>query len=152
MVEYEHYMRQALNQAFKAYENNEVPVGAVIVYDHRVIARAHNQIKTLKDPTAHAEMIAITQAASFMKNERLNGCDMYVTIEPCPMCIGAAVLGRFRKIIYGAADAKTGACGSRVDLCRPGLFNHDLQIIGGVLDNECREIIQKFFMEKRFLL
>jgi tRNA(adenine34) deaminase len=149
MVEYEHYMNQALIQAFKAYENNEVPVGAVIVYDNQIIARAYNQIKMLKDPTAHAEMIAITQAAAFMKNERLNGCDLYVTIEPCAMCVGALILGRFRRIIYGAPDPKTGACGSRVDISRRGLFNHDLEVIGGVLENECGEVMRRFFMEKR---
>ena len=149
MAEYEQYMTQALKEAYKAFDANEVPVGAVIVYDNHIIARAHNQIKTLRDPTAHAEMIAITQAASFMRNERLNGCDLYVTIEPCTMCIGAVILGRFKKIIYGAEDPKTGACGSVVDLTQPGLFNHAPEIVGGVLRNECRDIIQKFFMEKR---
>ena len=149
MVQYEQYMYQAINEAQKAFDSNEVPVGAVIVYDNMIIARAHNQIKTLKDPTAHAEMIAITQAASHMRNERLNGCDLYVTIEPCAMCMGAAILGRFRRVIYGAGDSKTGACGSVVDLSRPGLFNHDIDIVGGVLQHECRDIIQRFFVEKR---
>ena len=149
MVQYEQHMRQAINEAHKAFEDNEVPVGAVIVYDNQIIARAHNQIKRLKDPTAHAEMIATTQAASYMKNERLNGCDLYVTIEPCAMCMGAAILGRFRKIIYGASDPKTGACGSVVDLSKPGLFNHDLEVVSGVLENESRDIIQRFFVEKR---
>ena len=149
MVQFEKYMHQAINEAQKAFSNNEVPVGAVIVYDNIIIARAHNQIKTLKDPTAHAEMIAITQAASYMKNERLNGCDLYVTIEPCAMCMGAAILSRFRRVVYGAGDPKTGACGSVVDLSLPGLFNHDLDIVGGVLEPECRDIIQRFFMGKR---
>ncbi len=149
MVEYEHYMKFALNEAYKAYEGREVPVGAVIVYDNQVIARACNQIKLLKDPTAHAEMIAITQAASFMHNERLNGCDLYVTIEPCAMCVGAAILGRVRKIIYGAPDPKTGACGSVINLTETGLFNHNIEVVPGVMETESREIMQRFFLEKR---
>ncbi|MFH1845991.1 MAG: tRNA adenosine(34) deaminase TadA [Candidatus Omnitrophota bacterium] len=146
---HELYMTQALRQAEKAFDAEEVPVGAVIVYKDQIIARAHNQIKTLKDPTAHAEMIAITQAAAFVQNERLIDCDLYVTIEPCSMCVGAAVLGRVRTIIYGANDPKTGACGSGIDLVNKGPFNHKLKIINGVLEAECRTIIQDFFLDKR---
>jgi tRNA(adenine34) deaminase len=142
-------MKQALVEAQKAFDEDEVPVGAVIVHNDQIIARAHNQIKTLKDPTAHAEMIAITQAASFLENERLNECILYVTIEPCSMCVGAAILGRFKTIVYGATDSKTGACGSAIDLAKPGLFNHTIEVISGILEPECRTIIQKFFLDKR---
>ena len=143
------YMKQALVEAQKAFDEEEVPVGAVIVYKGQIIARAHNQIKTLKDPTAHAEMIAITQAASYLKNERLNDCDLYVTIEPCSMCVGASILARLKRIIYGAEDSKTGACGSAIDLAKHGLFNHNLEVVSGILEPECRTIIQEFFLSKR---
>jgi tRNA(adenine34) deaminase len=146
---HELYMKQALAEAIKAYDNDEVPVGVVIVYEGEIIARAHNQIKMLKDPTAHAEMIAITQAAAHLSNERLNGCDLYVTLEPCAMCVGAAILGRLRKIVFGASDPKTGACGSAVDLTKPGLFNHNIEITGGIMEPECRSVIQEFFLGKR---
>ncbi|MFH1798832.1 MAG: tRNA adenosine(34) deaminase TadA [Candidatus Omnitrophota bacterium] len=145
----EFYMDQALVEADKAAYECEVPVGAVIVHENQIIARAHNQIKTLKDPTAHAEMIAITQAAAYLRNERLKGCDLYVTIEPCSMCMGAAILARLNTIIYGANDPKTGAAGSAIDLTKPGLFNHTLKVIGGVMEQECREMIQDFFLDKR---
>ena len=143
------YMRQAFREAQKAYEIEEVPVGAVIVYKEEIIARAHNQIKLLKDPTAHAEMIALTQAAAHLENERLTGCELYVTLEPCSMCVGAAVLGRLSRIVFGASDPKTGACGSVVDLAKPGLFNHNIEIVGGVLEAECRDLIREFFAGKR---
>ncbi|MFH1664765.1 MAG: tRNA adenosine(34) deaminase TadA [Candidatus Omnitrophota bacterium] len=146
---HETYMKQALNEARKAFDDDEVPVGAVITHEGVIIARAHNQIKTLKDPTAHAEMIAITQAAAHLANERLIDCDLYVTIEPCAMCVGAAVLARLRAIYYGTTEPKTGACGSALTLTDPGLFNHDLEATGGILEPECRRIIQEFFLNKR---
>jgi len=149
MNQHEIYMKQALGEAYKAFDEDEVPVGAVIVHDGQIIARGHNQIKTLKDPTAHAEMIVITQAAAYLKNERLSGCDLYVTIEPCSMCVGAAILGRIRTVIYGADDPKTGACGSVIDLAKPGLFNHTFDVVGGIMEPECRNIIQEFFLTKR---
>ncbi|MDP8258273.1 MAG: tRNA adenosine(34) deaminase TadA [Candidatus Aadella gelida] len=146
---HEMYMKIALTEAQKASDADEVPVGAVIVHNNEIIGKAHNQIITLKDPTAHAEMIAITQAASHMQNERLNGCDLYVTIEPCSMCVGAAVLARVRQIIYGATEPKTGACGSAIDLTAKGLHNHKIEVVPGVLEPECRTIIQDFFLDKR---
>ena len=146
---HEMYMAQALREAEKAYEIDEVPVGAVIVYEGEIIARAHNQIKLLKDPTAHAEMIAITQASSHLSNERLTGTELYVTLEPCSMCVGAAILGRISKIIFGTSDPKTGACGSVVELTRPGLFNHNIEILGGVMEKESRALLQGFFLGKR---
>ena len=149
MNQHELYMKYALAEARKAFDEDEVPVGAVIVHEGQIIARAHNQIKTLKDPTAHAEMVAITQAASYLKNERLNGCALYVTIEPCSMCVGASILARIDAIVYGAEDTKTGACGSAIDLAKPGLFNHTIEVIRGILEDECRSIIQEFFLARR---
>ncbi len=146
---HEAYMRYALREAQKAYEAEEVPVGAVIVYEGEIIARAHNQIRLLKDPTAHAEMIAITQAAAHLGNERLSGCCLYTTLEPCAMCVGAAVLGRIGTIVLGANDPKTGACGSVVELTRPGLFNHDIEIIRGIMEEESRALLQSFFAGRR---
>ncbi|NQT33328.1 MAG: nucleoside deaminase [Candidatus Omnitrophica bacterium] len=146
---HELYMKQALNEAIKAFDEDEVPVGAVIVHKDQIIARAHNQIKTLKDPTAHAEMIAITQAASHLQNERLNECDLYVTVEPCAMCVGGAILARLRRIVYGANDSKTGACTSAINLTKPGLFNHDIEVVSGTMEPDCRGIMQEFFLRKR---
>ena len=149
MIEHEFYMRQALVEADKARGDGEVPVGAVMVHEGRIIGRGHNQIKMLKDPTAHAEMIVITQAASCLQNERLNECFLYATIEPCSMCVFAAVLARLKGIIFGARDPKTGACGSVVDLTKPALFNHTLEVTGGILEPECRTLLQEFFLTKR---
>jgi tRNA(adenine34) deaminase len=146
---HETYMGQALREAQKAYEGEEVPVGAVIVYEGEIIARAHNQIRLLKDPTAHAEMIAITQAAAYLENERLTGCELYVTLEPCSMCAGAAVLARLSKIVFGTLDPKTGACGSVVRLTKPGLLNHDIEVVGGVMEAECCDLMRRFFASKR---
>jgi tRNA(adenine34) deaminase len=143
------YMQEALKQAKEAYDEDEVPIGAVIVYKDRIIARAHNQIKTLKDPTAHAEMIAITQAASFLQNERLNDATMYVTIEPCSMCTGALVLARVKRLVYGTDDPKAGACGSVLDLCGEFKLNHKVKIQRHVLEEESRKLIQDFFKKKR---
>ena len=142
-------MRQALKEAQEAFDKDEVPVGAVVVHKGKVIARAHNQIKLLRDPTAHAEMIALTQAANFFKNERLIGCSMYVTIEPCSMCAGALILARAKHIIYGAFDPKAGACGSVIDVARNRKLNHRLKVTTGVLEEECRQLISEFFKNKR---
>jgi tRNA(adenine34) deaminase len=148
MKKYEAYMQKALRQAEYALDADEVPVGAVIVYKDRVIAKSHNQIETLKDPTAHAEMIAITQAASFLKSKWLKGCVLYVTIEPCSMCAGALVLSRLDKVIFGAADPKTGAFGSKIDINTLKL-NHKLKVRKGVLEKECSQIMKDFFKKKR---
>ncbi|KJJ86044.1 tRNA-specific adenosine-34 deaminase [Candidatus Omnitrophus magneticus] len=145
----EFYMREALKEAYKAFDEEEVPVGAVLVHDGIVIGRAHNQIKTLKDPTAHAEILAITQGAAYLNNERLTGAVLYVTIEPCVMCVGAVILARLDAIVFGAREPKTGACGSLIDLVKPGLFNHSLKITGSVLELECKTILQKFFLARR---
>ena len=142
------YMSEALKEAHKAFEADEVPVGAVIVHKGKIIARAHNQIKLLKDPTAHAEMIAITQAASHLENERLLATTLYVTIEPCMMCAGALVLARVERICFGALDLKTGAFGSVIDINKLKL-NHKIAVTKGVMQEQCVFILQEFFKKKR---
>ena len=141
-------MSEALKEAQKAFESDEVPVGAVIVHEGRVIGRAHNQIKLLKDPTAHAEMIAITQAASALSNERLSDAVMYATIEPCAMCAGALVLARVKRLVYGADDPKTGAFGSAMDINKKRL-NHKITVARGVLEEGCGALMKEFFKKKR---
>ena len=143
------YMSMALKEAQKAAVLDEVPIGAVIVHKGKVIARAHNQIETLKDPTAHAEMIAITQATSFLGNKWLSDCSVYVTIEPCSMCAGALVLARIDNIIYGAADPKTGACGSVFNIASSEKLNHKINIRNGVLVDQCGYLLSEFFEKKR---
>ena len=143
------YMSEALKEAEKAFDSDEVPVGAVIVHDGQVIARAHNQIKLLKDPTAHAEMIAITQAASYLANERLINTTMYVTIEPCSMCAGALVLARVKRLVYGAGDPRTGACGSVFNIADNKKLNHRIKVEKGVLEKECAGSLREFFSKKR---
>src|SRR3989338_7052790 len=137
-------MLEALKEAKEAFEEDEVPVGAVIVSQKRIIAKAHNQIERLKDPTAHAEMIAITRAASTLGSKWLNEASIYVTIEPCSMCAGALVLARIKNIVYGAQDPKTGACGSVVKL-----LNHRIAVKSGVLKEECSLLLKEFFSRKR---
>jgi len=145
----EFFMREAIKQAKKAAEEDEVPVGAVIALENKMIARAYNQVETLKDPTAHAEMIAITQATNFLGQKWLHQCHIYVTIEPCSMCAGALVLSRIKRIYYGAADPKTGACGSVVDLAHHPQFNHRMEVYSGLLKEACTEMISDFFRNKR---
>jgi len=143
------FMREALKQAQKAARSDEVPVGAVIIYENKIIAKAHNQTKLLKDPTAHAEIIAITQAANFFKNERLLKTACYVTLEPCAMCIGALILARVERLVFGAFDEKFGACGSVVDLVGTKLFNHRLEVEKGILEEESAYLLREFFKKKR---
>ena len=142
-------MREALKEALAAYEDNEVPVGAVIVHENRVIARAHNQRELLKDPTAHAEMIAITQAAAALNNWRLIGAAIYVTLEPCAMCAGAMVLARIGHLVYGAADPKAGACGTLYNIVQDARLNHQIDIVQGVLAGDCAQLLREFFAERR---
>ena len=145
----QYYMSQALKEAEKAFDADEVPVGAVIVHDGRIIGKAHNQIKLLKDPTAHAEMIALTQAASYLANERLLKTTIYVTIEPCSMCAGALVLARVKRLVFGAGDPKTGACGSFTNIADNKKLNHRVKIDRGVLEKECAMLLREFFKKKR---
>lgn len=144
-----YFMGEALRQALKAYEAGEVPVGAVIVRQGRIIARASNQVELLKDATAHAEMLAITQAEERLGDWRLNECTIYVTKEPCPMCAGAMVHVRFERVVFGVADAKGGAAGSALNLLRFPTLNHQAQITAGVREAECRDLLRSFFQEQR---
>jgi tRNA(adenine34) deaminase len=145
----ERWMREALREAEKARRADEVPVGCVIVHQGRAVGRAHNQRETLRDPTAHAEMIAITQAAEALASWRLEGCTLYVTLEPCAMCAGAMVLGRVERLVYGAADPKAGAVASVFRLLDEPRLNHRVQVTGGVLADECGAILTDFFRGKR---
>jgi tRNA(adenine34) deaminase len=145
----EMFMREAIRQAKAAAGEDEVPVGAVIVYQRKIIARAHNQIETLKDPTAHAEMIAITQATHYLSSKWLQECSLYVTIEPCSMCAGALVLARIGRVCFGAEDPKTGACGSVINIANHKLLNHRFEVTGGVLAGECADLVSEFFQKKR---
>lgn len=144
----EAFMRRALVQASEAFERDEVPVGGVIVKDNKIIAQAYNQVEMLKDPTAHAEILAITQAAAYLQSKWLEGCCLYVTIEPCNMCAGAIVLARIERVVFGARDEKTGAFGSKTDINSLGL-NHKPQVLNGVLEKDCVDIVQQFFKLKR---
>lgn len=146
---HEAMMREAMKLARRAADEDEVPVGAVIVHGRDIIARAYNQVERLKDPTAHAEMIAITQAANHLGGKWLHDCVMYVTIEPCSMCAGALVLARIEKVFYGASDVKTGACGSVVDILRHPALNHQVEVMGGMLQDECSALMSEFFKKKR---
>ncbi len=149
MKSHEFYMKEALREAKKAFDRDEVPVGAVVMHKGTIIGRAHNQIKMLKDPTAHAEMIAITQAASQLQNERLIDCAMYVTIEPCSMCAGAMVLARIKELFYAADDPKSGACGSVTDLVNHKKLNHRIEVRRGILEHEASALLKEFFRKKR---
>ena len=143
------FMGEALKQAHRALEDDEVPVGAVIVFDNKIIAKAYNQVETLKDPTAHAEMIAITQACNSLSQKWLLNCSLYVTLEPCSMCAGALVLSRINKIIYGAKDPKAGACGSILNIAGNNKLNHKIEVGNGLLTQECGAILSEFFRQKR---
>jgi len=144
-------MRIALEEAEQALREDEVPVGAVIVYEGRVIARSHNQREQLHDPTAHAEMIAITQAAESRQSWRLDGCTLYVTLEPCPMCAGAILQARLPAVVYGAADPKAGAVDTLFRLLDDPRLNHRVETVAGVLAASCGEILSRFFQEQRRL-
>ena len=143
------FMRAAIEAAGIAEENGDVPIGAVIVYKNQIIGKAYNQREQLKDPTAHAEIIALTQAAAFMENWHLNGCTIYVTLEPCPMCAGALVLARMDRLVFGCADPKSGACGSLYDIVHDERLNHKLEVTSGVLADESSRLLQDFFKQKR---
>jgi tRNA(adenine34) deaminase len=145
----EHFMREALRQAQKAYEASEVPVGAVVVRSGKIIARAYNQVELLKDATAHAEMLALTQAEAAVGDWRLTDCDLYVTKEPCPMCAGALVHTRIRRLVFGCTDPSAGAAGSLINLLQMPGFNHRCDIASGVLQDECAAILQSFFCKRR---
>jgi tRNA(adenine34) deaminase len=145
-------MAMALDEAAEAAAEDEVPVGAVIVsFKQGMLARAHNQRERLHDPTAHAEMIAITQAAEALQSWRLDGCVLYVTLEPCPMCAGAIVQARLPMVVYGCADPKAGACDTLYHITTDSRLNHRAQVIGGVLAERCAGVLGEFFAAKRRL-
>ncbi len=145
----ERFMQAAIQAAKIAEDNGDVPIGAVIVYKDQIIAKAYNQREQLQDPTAHAEIIALTQAAAFLENWHLNGCTIYVTLEPCPMCAGALVLARIDRLAYGCDDPKAGACGSLYNIVADGRLNHRLEVTSGLLEDQCREQLQEFFARRR---
>jgi tRNA(adenine34) deaminase len=143
------FMREALRLANKAYQADEVPVGAIVVRAGRIIARAYNQVEMLKDATAHAEMLALTQAEAAVGDWRLNDCDLYVTKEPCVMCAGALVHVRIRRVIFGCSDPRSGGAGGLINLLQHPALNHHCEITAGVLQNEGASILQDFFRKKR---
>ena len=145
----EDFMKKALKQAKKAYDKLEVPVGAIIVKDGKVISSAYNQKETKIDTTKHAEILAIQKASKKLKSWRLIDCEMYVTLEPCPMCAGAIIQSRIKKVYYGALDEKTGAVGSKLNLFKDFKFNHKVEFENSILEKECRKLLQDFFKELR---
>jgi tRNA(adenine34) deaminase len=145
----EQYMLEALKEAEKALEKDEVPVGCVVVHKGSIIGRGHNQVEMLKDPTAHAEMLALTSAAGSLNSKWLNESSVYVTIEPCSMCAGAMVLARVKSLFYGADDPKTGACGSVFDIAHNKKLNHRIKVTKGVLKTDCADLVKEFFRSKR---
>ena len=146
---YEKWMKYALLEAIKAYDAGEVPIGCIIVKNNKIIGRGYNQVETLSDATAHAEMIAITSASSTNEDWRLNDCFLFVTKEPCPMCAGAILNSRLKAIIYGIPDKEIGACGSYYDICRDNKQNNFPIIKGGVLEGDSRSLIREFFQNRR---
>ena len=146
---HEKWMKVAFREAEKAFEQDEVPIGAVVVKNGIIIGRGYNQCESLNDPTAHAEIIAITAAANTIKNWRLKDCQLYVTKEPCPMCAGALVNARIKMVVFGMYDEKEGCCGSLYQLCRDIRFKHQLTVKGGIMEDPCTLIIHEFFKKQR---
>lgn len=143
------FMSAALKEAGKAFEENEVPIGAVIVHDNKIIGRGFNRIEKLNDATAHAEILAITAASNHLENWRLTNCDLYVTVEPCVMCIGAILLSRIKNIYFGIFDPKFGACGSVYNIAQESKLNHKVNVYSGLLAEECQLLMHEFFKQKR---
>lgn len=149
MQEKEKFMKEALKEALKAYDKLEVPVGAVIVKDGKIVARAHNVKEEKKDTTKHAEILAISKASKKLESWRLIDCEMYVTLEPCSMCAGALINSRIKKVYIGTMDLKTGACGSVFNLLEDYTFNHKVEVETGIMQEECEELLKQFFKELR---
>lgn len=143
------FMQEALKLAENAYFKDEVPVGAIVVYKNRIVGRGYNQVEMLRDATAHAEMLALSAASTTLNNKLLNDCTLYVTLEPCVMCSGAAVWSRVKRLVFGAMDEKAGGCGTVFNLASNKKLNHQIEIIQGVLEFECAQILKKFFKNKR---
>ena len=144
-----YYMSHAYNESLKAWKANEVPIGAVIEFNGMIIARAYNQVESLNDPTAHAEILAITQATEFIGDWRLNGANLYVTKEPCPMCSGACVMARLSKVYYAVADPKMGCLGGAATVHELPQLNHRLEVESGIMEGECKAVLQEYFQRKR---
>ena len=149
MVDHTKWMRLALREAEQAFDIKEVPVGAVIMKGSHLIGRGHNQMELLTDPTAHAEIIAITAAASFLGDWRLEECTLYVTKEPCAMCAGAIINSRLEKVVFGCYDEKEGCCGSLYQICSDPRFSHKTAVKGGILENDCSSLLVNFFKNRR---
>lgn len=145
----EQFMKRAIDQAYIAEENGDVPIGCVIVHEGQVIAKAYNQREQLTDPTAHAEIIALTQAADYLGTWRLGGCTIYVTLEPCPMCSGALVLARIDRLVFGCDDPKTGSCGSIYNIVEDPRLNHMVSVTSGILGDTCSKQLSSFFKRRR---
>ena len=151
MIEHDHeyWMKIAFREAEKAYDEGEVPIGAIVVFDNRIIGKGYNSIESLQDPTAHAEIIAITAAANYLGSRRLLDTTLYSTIEPCPMCAGAIVQARIPTLVYGAADPKAGACGTLYNIVQDSRLNHRVEIVNGILEQKCSLIMSDFFRKLR---
>ena len=149
MTDDERWMDSALREAEQAFKKKEVPIGAVVVQNGRIVGRGYNQIESLRDPTAHAEMIAITAAATQIGGRRLENCTLYVTLEPCPMCAGAIVLARIPRLVFGAWDAKAGACGTLFNIVRDERLNHRVEVAGGISEAKCSNVLKEFFSKIR---
>lgn len=149
LVEDEKWMREALKEAHLALKKKEVPVGAVVVYENKIIGRGHNQVESLKDATAHAEILAITAASNFFDSWRLEGVTLYVTLEPCVMCAGAIVLSRIERLIFGTFDPKQGACGTLYNIPSDERLNHQVEVVSEILKEECSKILIDFFQKLR---
>lgn len=147
--QHKRYMARAFMLAEQAFDKGEVPVGAIVVYKGKVIGKGYNQVEMLNDPTAHAEMIAISAACETISGKYLNECTLYVTLEPCPMCAGAAVWSKLGTIVFGATDAKAGSCGSVFNIAANKKLNHEIEVIQGVMEAECEYLMKAFFKEKR---
>ena len=143
------FMQEAIREAQKAAQADEVPIGVVVVFENKIIARSHNQVEILKDPTAHAEMIALTSATNYMSSKWLQECSLYVTLEPCSMCAGALVLARLGHLYFGAKDPKAGACGSVINIANHKELNHRVDIQGDILSEQCGLLLSDFFKKKR---
>ncbi len=143
------FMNLALQEAKKAIEEDEVPVGAIVTFNDKIIGRGYNRNEHLQDPTAHAEIIAITAAANHLKTNKLNDCEIYVTLEPCLMCTGAIILSRIKTLYYGAFDSKTGACGSLYNIPAENKFNHEIKVYSGIEEEACSNLLKDFFKGKR---
>lgn len=150
LVEIHHkYMARAFILAEQAFENDEIPVGAIVVYKDQIIGKGYNQVEMLNDPTAHAEMLAISAACETISEKYLSDCTLYVTLEPCPMCAGAAVWSKLGRIVFGAQDAKSGGCGSVFNIVSNNKLNHRVEVIQGIMESESEYLLKEFFKQKR---